>query len=191
MLSRRSFAKSAVVLVAAPAAFTLQGCVISEAELKSDALTLAGALTSLATAIQGADPTIAADLTKAATGLTDAADAPSTGIAWEDALNAAAAGAEGILALIPATALFAPLIAIAVTALEAILGNTTTTASASSKLKAERLSLTPEQATNLVFYIHAGNAIVRHHAFHSPKRDFKDAWNPQAKDLGYPSAVIA
>lgn len=164
-----------------PVAGSLTGCTSSQ--LEASAQTLASALTSLASVIQSTDPTTAANLTTAASAVSAAAKAGTSGTTLEQALNAAASGAEVVLAAIPVTAPYAALIAIAVTATEAILASTQASATATTQI-------TPAKAANLAALSKLGRSYVQHRFLRSKSGDFKAAWNRQAVKLGYSGAVI-
>jgi hypothetical protein len=154
----------------------------SSNELKADATTLASALTSLAGAIQTTNPSVAADLLKAATTLTAALNGTGTGPAWEQALNGAAAAAEAAMAFIPITAPFATLLSIAVAAAELIISSTTTTTQ-----QATRVMSNPQ---NLLWYVRTGRPLIKHSFGRSQSGDVKAAWNAEAIKLGYATAVL-
>ncbi len=159
------------------------GCTVTTAQLKSDATTLANALNSLAAVAQATSPAEATALQDAANALNAAAQSSLTGPTWENALNAAAAAAESIMATIPITAPYASLLAIAVAAAEMIISNTT---GGSTQLKA----LAPAHAQNLVWYLHTGHTLVKHRFGRSPAGDLKAAWNNEATHTGYGLAAI-
>jgi outer membrane murein-binding lipoprotein Lpp len=159
---------------------TTTGC--STNELKADATTLAAALNNLAGAIQGVDPTVAANLETAATALTNAANGAGSGPAWEQVLNAAAAGAEAIMAAIPVTAPYAMLLSIAVAAAEVIIANTMS----SSQVKAARVA----NAGNLIWYMRTGKPLIKHRLGRSRADDMKAAWNAAAAGTMYAAAVL-
>jgi hypothetical protein len=168
----------AVLLVAGTIPF-VAGC--SQNELQADATVLASALNNLAGAIQATDPTVAADLERAANSLTAAANGTGVGPVWEQALNGAAAGAEAILASIPVTAPFAILLSIAVAAAEAIITKTAT------KVTTARVTSNPG---NLLWYLRTGTPLVKHSWGRSQSDDFKAAWNAAAVQTRYSAVVL-
>jgi len=156
------------------------GCTSNQ--LKADASTLASALTSLASAIKTLDPTVAADLTTAAATLTAALNGTGTGPAWEQVLNGAAAAAEAAMAMIPITAPFAALLAIAVSAAELIISATTSSTTVQARVMAN--------PANLAWYLKTGNVLVKHRFGRSQSGDVKAAWNTAAIEHGYAAAVL-
>jgi hypothetical protein len=159
------------------------GCTANTSELQSDATALASALNNLATVVQASDATAANNLKTAATALTAAAQSGITGPAWEQALNAATAGAEVVLAAIPVTAPYAALLAIAVAAAEAIIANTV---SSGTQVKAEA----PGNNANLLWYTRTGHGLLRHRFGRGPAGDFKASWNAEAAATGFAGAAV-
>lgn len=156
------------------------GC--SSSELQADATTLANALTGLAGAIQATNPSIAASLKTAAASLTAAANGTGVGPAWEQALNAAAAGAEVVMSAIPITAPFATLLSIAVAAAELIISNTTSSTGAKAVVRTN--------AASMLWYLRAGTPLVKHRLGRSRAGDVKAAWNVAAIETGFATAVL-
>jgi hypothetical protein len=169
-----------LVLLASLPVMATAGC--SSNELVADANTLAAALTSLAGAIQGTDPSIAAELKTVAAGLTAAANGVGVGPAWEQALNAAAAAADVVMSAIPVTAPFAMLLSIAVAAAELIISNT----KAGDTVKAHA---TPNPS-NQLWYLRHGQPLVKHRFGRSQSGDVKAAWNAVAIQTGYATVVL-
>lgn len=169
-----------LLLVGTMPVMATSGCSVNE--LKADATTLASALNSLAGAIQATDPSVAANLEVAANSLIAAANGTGVGPAWEQALNAAAAGAEAIMSAIPITAPFATLLAIAVAAAELIISHTTSSAAVKALARAN--------AGNTLWYLRTGSPLVKHRFARSQSGDVKAAWNLAAIQTGYASAVI-
>jgi hypothetical protein len=99
------------------------GCTPSAAEIAADGNAVATALLSIAALEQPTDPTAAANLTTAANALKAATANWTTGSPTAD-INSAATAVEVVLASIPQTAIYAPLVAITVAALDAILAAT-------------------------------------------------------------------
>ncbi|HKN22820.1 MAG TPA: hypothetical protein VJX73_15455 [Terracidiphilus sp.] len=159
------------------------GCTASASELQSDATALASALNNLAVVIQPSDATAASNLRTAAAALAAAAQSPTTGPAWELALNAATSGAEVVLSAIPVTAPYAALLAIAVAAAEAIIANT---ASDRASVKAE----TTGNNANLLWYTRTGRGLIRHRFGRGPAGDFKASWNAEAAATGFAGAAV-
>jgi hypothetical protein len=159
------------------------GCTVSTSELQSDATVLASALNNLAAVVQTTDGTAAGNLKTAAVALTAAAQSGAIGPAWEQALNAATAGAEVVLSAIPVTAPYAALLAIAVAAAEAIIANTV---SGGTSVKAEATG----NNANLLWYRRTGRGLIRHRFGRSPAGDFKASWNAEAAATGFAGAAV-
>lgn len=165
------------------AALPTTGCTASTSELQSDATALASALNNLAVVIQPSDATAASNLKTAAAALTAAAQSGMSGSAWEQALNAATAGAEVVLSAIPVTAPYAALLAIAVAAAEAIIANTT---SGRTSVKTEATGTN----ANLLWYRQTGRGLIRHRFGRGPAGDFKASWNAEAAASGFAGATV-
>src|SRR5580704_3015735 len=159
------------------------GCTASTSELQADATALASALNNLAVVIQPSDATAASNLKTAAAALTAAAQSGAIGPAWEQALNAATAGAEVVLSAIPVTAPYAALLAIAVAAAEVIIANTV---SGRTQVKAEATG----NDANLLWYRQTGRGLIRHRFGRSPAGDFKASWNAEAGATGFAGAAV-
>jgi hypothetical protein len=159
------------------------GCTVSTSELQSDATALASALNNLAVVIQPSDATAASNLKTAAAALTAAAQSGLAGPAWEQALNAATAGAEVVLSAIPVTAPYAALLAIAVAAAEVIIANTTNGATS------VRAGATGNN-DNLLWYKQTGRGLIRHRFGRGPAGDFKASWNAEAAATGFAGATV-
>lgn len=100
----------------------MMGCSPTASSIQADGNALAQALSSIAAIEQATNPSIAAQLTQAANGL-KAAVANFTLGSPSAILNDAATAAEVALSLVPQTAAIAPLVPIAVAALQVLLGN--------------------------------------------------------------------
>jgi hypothetical protein len=162
------------------------GCTASTSELQADATALASALNNLAVVIQPSDATAASNLKTAAAALTAAAQSGAIGPAWEQALNAATAGAEVVLSAIPVTAPYAALLAIAIAAAEAIIANSANKVSGGTSVKAEATG----NNANLLWYKQTGRGLVRHRFGRSPAGDFKASWNAEAAGTGFAGATV-
>lgn len=145
------------------------GCTVSSDQLKTDTSALATALKSLASALSSSDADTAAKLELASESLSAiVTNWDSTTAAGK--LNTVAAGVETVLAGISSTSKYAALVAIAVTALDVILANTSSSKSTAKK------ALDPEQE-RLAVDRALGKQLVRHRLGRSPVGDFKAAWN--------------
>lgn len=101
----------------------LTGCTPPAAQVAASGSAVANALLSIAALEQTTDPTAAANLVTAANALKAATANWQLGSPTSD-INTAAKAVEAVLALIPVTAVYAPFVAIAVAALDAILAAT-------------------------------------------------------------------
>lgn len=146
----------------------LTSCTATSSQLKSDAQALATALSGLSAALTTEDAATASKLEVAAESLTAVVDNWDTSSSASK-LNTAAAGVEAVLAVIPATSKYEPLVAIAVVAVDALL-QSTSTASVQAKLA-------DANADRLVQLRVEGEKAVLHHLLRSRQSDFKAAWN--------------
>lgn len=151
------------------------GCTASSNQLKTETSVLATALTSLASALRSSDADTASQLELAAASL----NAMVTN--WESStaagkLNTVAAGVETALAGISSTSKYAALVAIAVTALDAILAST-------GSAKSARAMALPRPESQLATERALGRQLVRHRMGRSLAGDLKAAWN-QAISVG-------
>jgi hypothetical protein len=164
-------------------------CKITSAQIQADGKAVGQALDNLAAALESTEPTIASDLTTAGNALIAATanwqEGSSTAI-LDDAENTV------IIALnaIPITTPFAPLVAIAFTAVNLLIANsqtqTTQTGSATANVHA---LLTREASINTDSPWH-GKAEIKHHFLNPPRKDFESAWNSAAKPLGVKEVTV-
>lgn len=97
-------------------------CKVTSAAIAADGQAVATACNAIANAVKASNPTLAAELNAAATVLVTATSNWQTGTPVTD-INTAATAIEAILAAIPATAPYASFVAIAVAALDILIGN--------------------------------------------------------------------
>jgi hypothetical protein len=181
-MNRREFAQRAVAIVVLSSVLFTSGCTANQAqEVAASGAAVSAALLSIAAIEQATNPTLAADLTTAATTLKSATANFQTGDSLA-IINSAAAVAQTVLAEIPATSQYAPLVAIAVAALDAILaatGNTSVAASAHTVSAHTMVALSPSQQANLDLYREIGKGKIKHRLFRSKSGDFEAAWQTE------------
>jgi hypothetical protein len=171
-MKRRNFI---IALVLSPMLF-LTGCAPTDTQIAADGKAVAQALQSIAVIEQASNPTLAADLSTAATTLEVATANWSTGSSMA-VINSAASAVEAVLAVIPQTAVVAPLVAVAVSALDLIVANTQVAPTANVK------ALNAQQQNNLEAFRLKGTTVLQTHThkWSSLEGSFKSAWNSQAK----------
>jgi hypothetical protein len=151
---------------------TTTGCTVSAAQIQADGKALHEALLSVANIYTLTSPTAAANLVTAANALLAVTQNWQTGSSiaiFNDAANAV----EVILAAIPQTAAIAPLIPIAVAALDILLANVNPKASNAVALHA---MASPKGNP------YRGKATIKHRMGRSIEGDFKAAWNKAAAE---------
>lgn len=154
----------------------------TDAQVAADGAAIATALTNIANVYSVTAPAAAAQLkTYAADILSVTANwNSSTGIAL---FNSAANGAEIILAGIPQTKDFAPLIPIAVAAIDILVANLNPAATAPATLQAHVLAAPQGNP-------YRGRATIKHRMLRSPEGDFKATWNETAKANGLSNLAL-
>lgn len=173
-----------VIPIVAMAAITITstGCPGNvDVQVQQDGNAIAIALLNIAAQEQALDPTISAKLVQIANDLKAATANFSTGgsiAIVNDALTAASI----VLASIPQTAAFAPLVPIAEAAIDILIANIggtpapTTVAAAHARIAGPHYTYPSAQ--------------IPHRIFRSPQGDFKAAWNDTAKKNGLKQALI-
>jgi hypothetical protein len=156
--------------------FATVGCDSSSSTLKSETIVLSEALTNLSTALSSEDVAASTTLATAASGLTAIANHWDTSTAASK-IGIIAAGVETVLANIPSTSKYTALVAIAVTAVEAI----TALASANSTNVSARI-MSAQQSNNLAYLRVLGKQSIKHRFGRSVSGDYKNAWNQAIKD---------
>jgi hypothetical protein len=148
------------------------GCTPAEiaTQIKNDGATVAAACTSLAVALQATSPDIASKLNMAGQALLAVTSSWTAGttIAY---INDAANAVEVILALIPMTAAFAPLVPIVVAALDLLLANIPSISGAMVSAKARVHN--PYRTANV-------DKLIKHRFGRSKAGDIKSAFNTMA-----------
>ncbi|MGA8727376.1 MAG: hypothetical protein WB608_01390 [Terracidiphilus sp.] len=158
-------------------------CKLSTAQIQADGEAVGTALDNLATALKAVDPTVAADLTTAGNALITATAnwTEGSGVAiLEDAENAAIV----VLNAIPLTSAYAPLVAIAFTAINLLIANSQTQASQTGNAVADAHILLSKAQTLNTDSPWFGKAQIKHHFMRPPRKDFESAWNTAARPLG-------
>ncbi len=161
-------------------------CKITAAAIASDGQAVATALLAIATATEATNPTLAANLSTAAATLVKATTGWKTGDAVDD-INTAATVIESILAAIPLTAPYASFVAIAVAALDILIGNLGTQSAqtpnvvANAQLIQAHVDALPENPYRGLVTVRPSIFGVRH--------SFTSKWNGQVDaqpELGFP-----
>jgi hypothetical protein len=158
-------------------------CKISATQIQADGAAVGQALENLAAAIQATDPAIAADLKAAGVALIAATANWTEGSATailEDAEQAVIVA----LNVIPLTSPFAPLVAIAFAAVNILIANTQTQAQQTGNMVTDAHMLLEKAKTLNTTSQWFGKAVIKHHPFNPPRKDFESAFNAAAKPLG-------
>lgn len=158
------------------------GCVPVDVQVQQDGAAISTAILSIAAQEQPINPTVAAQLVMAANGLRTATANFTTGSAVAD-INAAANVAEVVLQAIPQTAAFAPLVPIAIAALDLLIENAG--AGATSTLNAHVAHVSGTAATGAY-----RAAVIPHRTLRSREGDIKAAWNTKATQIGLKQVLI-
>lgn len=179
------------LLIAAPVTISATGCTTSASQVQQDGATIAQAIQQIAALeTEQGNTALAQNLTTASQALEAATANYQTGSATA-IIGDAATAVEVALAAIPTTAAYAPLVPIAVAAIDTLLSNigTKTTTPAAAPAAAPSVfgahAMVASPATRLV-QIKANAPKIPHRILRSPEGDFKSAWNAQALKAGYP-----
>jgi len=171
MNHRNPLAGIALSALMLTASLPMTGCTVTDAQIRADANAVATAMENIAVVLKNDNPEYADKLAMAGASLRAAAANYKTGSS-EALLNTAASIAEITLSQIPQTSEYAPLVAIAVAAVEVLLANLPQ----SNAVKAMAVPRQPNP--------YHGQAIIKHRALRSPEGDFKAAWNEAALRIG-------
>jgi hypothetical protein len=156
-------------------------CKITAAQIVADGAAVGSALNELAAA-STADPAVAADLKAAGTAIVNATANWKEGTPLTD-IESAEQAAIAVLNVIPLTSAFAPLVAIAFTALNLLIANSQTQSSITGNAVADAHTLlSKEKVTNADSPWH-GKAKIDHNPFHSIRVNFENTWNRAAAPL--------
>jgi hypothetical protein len=148
------------------------GCGVTPAQIQADGKALDEALLSIANVYTLTNPTAAANLVAAANALLAITQNWQTGSSialFNDAANVV----EVALAAIPQTAVFAPLVPIAVAALDILVANVNPTGSSAVTLH----TMASPQGNP-----YRGKATIHHRIGRSLEGDFKAAWNKTVEE---------
>lgn len=164
-------------------------CKITAAMIQADGKAVGTALDNLAAVLQASDPTVATDLK----GAGDAVIAATAN--WQDGtsitiIEDAETAAIAVLNAIPLTSPYAPLVAIAFTALNILLANAQTQSSQTGNAIADAHMILTRAAKNSAGSPWAGKAVIKHHFLNPPRKDFESAWNAAGKPLGMPALTV-
>lgn len=170
MINRRNFA---VALLLLPLTI-ITGCVPAATQIAADGKVVGQAMLSIAAIEQVSNPALAANLTAAANGIIAATSNWTTGSTLA-LVNDAAQVAEVALAAIPQTAAIAPLIPIAIAALDIII------AQAGAPTANVATAVTAHMRTAPIINQYRGRAHISHRPFRSIEGDFTATWNSEAK----------
>ena len=150
-------------------------CKVTSASIAADGQAVATACTNIATALEATNPTLAADLDKAAAGLVAVTSKWTTGSVAAD-LNTAATAVETVLAMIPITAPYASFVAIAVAALDIILANVGTQAAQTGDATADALKVRTAVKA-LPSNPYRGMVMIHRHPLQNYRAAFVETWN--------------
>ena len=162
-------------------------CKVTSQMVVADGAAVGQSLENIAAALQATDPTLATNLANAGKAVVDATanwqeGSPLTDV--EDAENAAIA----VLNLIPVTSPFAPLVAIAFTALNLLIANGQTQATQTGSVVANaHVLLSTAKAVQSPWQ---GKADMKHNPFKSIRKNFEDTFNEKAGPLGVKPVTV-
>jgi len=154
-------------------------CKVTDAQIVADDTAVATAVTSIADAVEATNPTLAADLTAAAHALAVATTNWKTGTPVTD-INTAAAAIQAILGEIPLTAPYADFVAIAVAAIDILIGNLSTQSTQSVSAVANALAAQAHIET-LPENPWRGLVKIKRHVFEGPRAALIRTWNDQTE----------
>ena len=167
-MNRRAFLVTGAALAIVPTSLALEGCTVDLKALLNTVLDSAVAVLKVAgTTVPGLQEAIAA-LQAAEASWTSG----SPGAVVIDALNTL----SDILAVIPTTAVYAPLVAILVAGIEAVLAAFGVTATPAAKA--------------IMNPYHGAAQLNKPHAFQTYQGAYKAQWNTTAAGLGLSAALI-
>lgn len=155
-----------------PLSLPMSGCTVSSGQIAADGQAVAQASLSIAAQIAPTNPTLAAQITTAANALAAITSNWQTGSklqVFNDATNAL----EVVLAAIPLTAPFAPLVSIAVAAIDVLIANASQGSAGPTPVRAS--------ASPALLAYRATAPHIKHRLLRSPEGDFKAAWNEAVK----------
>lgn len=161
-------------------------CKINAQTIASDGQAVATAIIAIAKAVETTSPTLATELTTAATTLVAATSNWQTGSPVED-INTAASAIEAILGAIPLTAPYASFVAIAVAALDILIGNLKTQPTQTANVVANALAIQAHVDT-LPENQYRGLVSIRPSIF-GVRHGIVRKWNSQVEaqpELGFP-----
>lgn len=163
-------------------------CKVTVSAIQQDAAAVAKAVQSIANAVQATDPSLASQLNAAAAALLAATANWTTGSAVAD-INDAAQAIEALLAAIPLTAPYAAFVAIAVAALDILIGNLATQPTQTANTVGNARALLAHVDT-LAPNPWRGQAQIHRHIFEGPRDALIGTWNDaRAKqpELNFPA----
>lgn len=156
------------------AAMPMTACQNLDQQIQADGAAIATAVQQIAALEQGVNADLSAKLSQGATALLAAVKNFSSTSAAADVVSAANA-IEAVLAVIPQTAAFAPLVPIAVAAIEVLLANLPGSAAPAAKAIQAHAMVRPKVAY--------AKAEIKHRFGRTVEGDFKAAWNAQAAKI--------
>lgn len=158
-------------------------CKITQEQVVADGQAVGQALDNIAAAIQATDPSLATNLKAAGDALIAATEN------WKEGNDLAIltdAEQVAIVALnaIPVTSPFASLAGIAFAALNLLIANAQGQSTQTGNSIVDAHALLTRAATLNTESPYAGKAKIEHHFLRSPRADFEDAFNTEAKKVG-------
>lgn len=172
-LSKKLLSAVLAILFLTAVTAPLQGCSAAQTEQEINTV-----LTEATNIISVADPTAPwLPQLKSAVAALQTAETNWVGGGAVADVDAALNTIEAIVAVVPVTAVYAPLVDVLVAGIEAILAALPASTAVSVSLA---------KASNP----HLGKVVIKHHLFHSRTKEFKDAWNAAAEKQGLKGALI-
>jgi len=164
-------------------------CKVTASMIIADGAAVGQALENLAVAIQPTDSALASQLKSAGAAVVAATENWKSGDTLtlvEDAEQAAIA----VLNLIPVTAPYAALVAIAFTALNLLIANAQTQNVQTGNMIADAHVLLSHANTQNTDSPWHGKAVIKHSILRTPRKDFEHAWNEKAPALGVATVTV-
>lgn len=164
-------------------------CKITDEQMTADGAAVGQALENLSLALEATEPAVAADLEAAGNAIIAATANWKTGDTLAD-VETAEQAAIVVLNAIPLTSSYAPLVAIAFTALNLLIANSQTQDTQTGNVVVDAHALLAK-ASQLNADSHwAGQAKIKHHFLNPPRKDFESAWNGEAPKLGVADVTL-
>ena len=162
-------------------------CKVTQAMIVADGAAVGSALDKLGVAVAVTDPSLGTSLETAGNDIVAATQNFQTGdtlAVVDDAENAAIV----VLDSIPVVSVWAPLVAIAFTALNLLIANSKTQSTQTGNAVVDAHALLKVAAQTQSPW--QGKAKISHNPLHSMRKNFENAWNEEAPKLGVGTVTV-